>query len=189
MRCAASSQPRLRKLAAEVADVGELYRIRGGYELVLDDGTVVAVRTAAAVRDAARRGRARAGERGLTLTVEEWQLLGRALFGDDVNEWRAVCPCCLHVASVGAYRQAGAPEGGIFFSCIGRWLEEASEAFTGKPGPCTYAGGGLFGLNPWKVGERATFAFACGRCRQRPALKRHDWRCAECAAAGEGGLS
>ena len=43
------------------------------------------------------------------------------------------------------------------FSCVGRNLgvgEEAkvaAAAFKGKGGPCNYAGGGLFGLNPVEV--------------------------------------
>jgi len=34
------------------------------------------------------------------------------------------------------------------FSCIGRLETPATDAFSGKKGPCNYAGGGLFQLNP-----------------------------------------
>lgn len=45
-------------------------------------------------------------------------------------------------------KAAGVPHSAMAFSCIGRWLPEKSEAFSDSPGPCNYAGGGLFRLNP-----------------------------------------
>lgn len=85
-----------------------------------------------------------------TITHLEWEQKGRELFGDDKLTWKFVCPVCEHVASVGDYKEAGAPQGAVGFSCIGRYLETRKEMGE-KPGPCNYAGGGLFQLNPVTV--------------------------------------
>lgn len=101
-----------------------------------------------------------------TMTQAEWNQRGEALFGPDRMTWRFACPCCAHVASVRDWMNVGAPEGSIAFSCIGRWkLAAPREAFGGEgPGPCNYAGGGLFAINPVKVqrddgAEQYVFAF------------------------------
>jgi hypothetical protein len=102
----------------------------------------------------------------IKMTHEEWKAKGRELFGDDALTWRFVCPSCNHVATVADWRDAGATEGGVAFSCIGRWTNAGGDkAFRGKGGPCNYAGGGLFKLNPITVVmpdgvERDVFAFA-----------------------------
>ena len=87
------------------------------------------------------------------LTHAEWLAEGTALFGPNVEDWRWVCPVCAHVTSLADWRAAGAGDGAFAFSCVGRWLPEAREAFARGPGgrgkgPCNYAGGGLFKLNP-----------------------------------------
>jgi len=84
-----------------------------------------------------------------TMTRDAWEQRGRDLWGDDKREWLFECPVCKHVASANDYQRAGAPPGAVAFSCLGRWIEGAKAAFeaSGK-GPCTYAGGGLFKLNP-----------------------------------------
>lgn len=87
------------------------------------------------------------------LSHAEWVAEGTALFGPAVADWRWVCPVCAYVTSIAEWRDAGAPEGAYAFSCVGRWLPEAREAFARGPGgrgkgPCNYAGGGLFKLNP-----------------------------------------
>lgn len=85
------------------------------------------------------------------------------------KEIRLRCPVCGHVATVAEYDEAGAPDGAIGFSCIGRWLKDDTkvrEAFGNHskqkfPGPCNYTGGGLIGLNPIRVifddGSASTF--------------------------------
>ena len=88
----------------------------------------------------------------VTMTHEEWQAKGTALFGEDQFQWKFVCPSCGHVAAVVDWKNAGAKIESAAFSCVGRWLgADDKKTFEGKGGPCTYAGGGLFGLNPVTV--------------------------------------
>lgn len=110
-----------------------------------------------------------------TISYDQWQELGKEMFGEDQMLWRFKCPVCGHVASTQDYMDAGAPSRAVGFSCIGRWSVkppiELRRAFgvNGKSfnsTPCDYAGGGLFGLNPVRVtdsrGEviQAMFEFA-----------------------------
>lgn len=88
-----------------------------------------------------------------SLTHAQWLEEGTRRFGPDYMKWKFVCPVCKHVASVQDYKDAGAPDNAVAFSCIGRYAEVKREAF-GKddgPGPCNYAGGGLFALNPVRI--------------------------------------
>jgi hypothetical protein len=97
-------------------------------------------------------------------TPDEWLDEGERRFGKDRNSWRFVCPCCKHVASVADWKAAGASQGEIGFSCIGRRMTSARDAFGSGPGPCDYAGGGLFQLNPITIADgdvkTTRFAFA-----------------------------
>lgn len=99
----------------------------------------------------------------ITMTAAEWQAEGVKRFGPDQMLWRFVCPSCGHVASVQDWKNVGASERQVAFSCIGRHIEGSKDIF-GKPGPCNYAGGGLIGLNPVHVTEgnvvHELFAFA-----------------------------
>lgn len=105
--------------------------------------------------------------------VAEWLAEGRRRFGDDQSAWRFVCPSCGHVASVADYKVAGAPEGAVAFSCVGRFLPKREDAFQPGKGPCNYAGGGLFRVNPVTVvrddgAESYVFDFAdCAETAQR----------------------
>lgn len=100
------------------------------------------------------------------MTKAEWEAKGQRLFGPNQLDWKFVCPCCGHVASIADWRAAGAEVAAAAFSCVGRWIEGSAEAFVNKgKGPCTYAGGGLFRLNPIEVMEdngkvHEMFAFA-----------------------------
>jgi hypothetical protein len=96
------------------------------------------------------------------LTKAEWEAEGERRFGPDRMKWRFVCPVCKHVATPEDWMKSGAPDAAIAFSCVGRWIEGAQKAFeSNKAGPCNYAGGGLFRLNPVKVdGEYGYFEFA-----------------------------
>lgn len=103
-----------------------------------------------------------------TMTVQEWEAEGIRRFGEDRLKWRFVCPSCKVVSSVQDWKDAGAPEIAVAFSCVGRWKDGVDEnTFRGNGQRCHYAGGGLFRLNPVKVvfpggGIRETFAFADG---------------------------
>lgn len=95
------------------------------------------------------------------MTHKEWVAEGRRRFGSDSMKWQFVCPACGHVQSVQDYKDAGAPEGAVGFSCVGRYLNGTPrDAFEAGAGPCNYAGGGLFGLNPLNVDGGHYFDFA-----------------------------
>lgn len=82
-------------------------------------------------------------------TYDEWKAEGNRLFGPTLLDWRFVCPVCGHVATARDWKAAGAPEGAIGFSCVGRYLDKCPALSTREgPGPCDYSGGGLIGLNP-----------------------------------------
>lgn len=93
------------------------------------------------------------------ITHAAWIAEATRLFGADPLGWRFKCPVCKHVACVKDWKDAGASEGAVAFSCVGRWLPKAEKAFDGKKvtvGPCDYAGGGLFRLNPVRVDHDGT---------------------------------
>lgn len=98
------------------------------------------------------------------MNKEEFKAEAIRRFGKDMMKWKFVCPVCGTVASVEDYKKAGVPEGAVGFSCIGRYLPDSQEAFGKKPVvkgvPCNYAGGGLFGLNPFEVDGVNYFDFA-----------------------------
>ena len=100
------------------------------------------------------------------MTYEEWKAEGTKRFGGDMLQWRFVCPSCGHVAKVDDWKQAGAPEGAVAFSCVGRWRGgDDKKSFRNNGGPCFYTGGGLFKINPVRVvhidgKEHNLFAFA-----------------------------
>jgi hypothetical protein len=100
------------------------------------------------------------------MTRDEWIAEGARRFGPDPMNWRFVCPACGHVATPVDWEAAGAPKGAFAFSCVGRWLPDAREAFANGPGPCNYAGGGLIGLNPTQVDDERIFAFAPEEMRE-----------------------
>ena len=88
------------------------------------------------------------------MTYDEWLTEGRRRFGNKMSAWQFKCPVCKHVQSPKDFKEAGAPHNAIGFSCIGRWIDGAQQAFKNSEwskGPCDYAGGGLFRLNPVHV--------------------------------------
>lgn len=87
----------------------------------------------------------------VAIHLDEYMAEATKRFGPDISNWRFVCPSCGHVASAADYQAAGAPEGAVGFSCVGRWAGAKRDAFRGGPGPCDYAGGGLFCINPVKI--------------------------------------
>jgi len=113
------------------------------------------------------------------LTEAEWNAEGHHLFGHDQMKWKFLCPSCGMSIAVTDWKEAGAPENAVAFSCVGRWRGgDNAKTFAKKGGPCTYAGGGLFAINPVRVHREDgshldVFEFACpherlneeGRCR------------------------
>ena len=82
----------------------------------------------------------------------EWLAEAIKRFGPDRHKWKFKCPSCGHIASAQDWKDAGASEGEIAFSCIGRHTMAGNKnTFAGKGGPCNYAGGGLLRLNPVPV--------------------------------------
>ncbi len=109
------------------------------------------------------------------ISEEEWRNEGKQLFGEDTRKWKFVCPSCNHVQSVQDYFDAGAPEGAISFSCVGRWTGAGGEkAFNKAGGPCNYTSGGLFNISPRMVKrtedgmETPAFDFAVDSQAQEP---------------------
>lgn len=107
----------------------------------------------------------------IQMTHAEWKSEATKRFGHDPLDWKFVCPSCGHVAAVRDWKDSGATEGEVAFSCIGRHSTDPDSArraaFQGSGGPCDYAGGGLFRLNPVTVTmdggkELSVFAFADG---------------------------
>lgn len=83
------------------------------------------------------------------MTADQYFALAESRFGKDTNDWKFICPSCGTVISVADYKNAGAPQGAIGFSCIGRYLPKCNEAFGGPgSGPCNYTNGGLFNIAP-----------------------------------------
>lgn len=86
------------------------------------------------------------------VSFEQWLAEACEKFGEDRMNWKFICPSCGHIASVIEYKNAGATEGQVGFSCIGRYLGAGDEhTFRKSGGPCNYAGGGLIGINPVTV--------------------------------------
>ena len=88
-----------------------------------------------------------------------------------IHQPRGLCPSCKAEMSAQDYKDAKAPQSAVAFSCVGRWTGEPREAFGDrknekKSGPCNYAGGGLFQINPvtgsYEGSEHHCFAFAEG---------------------------
>ncbi len=96
---------------------------------------------------------------------EDWLKEAVKRFGKDSYRWKFTCPSCGIVSSVEDWKNVGASEGEIAFSCIGRHIKPENEIFNKSGGPCNYAGGGLLRLNPVHVliengKTRETFEFA-----------------------------
>lgn len=90
-------------------------------------------------------------------SLADWKKEGQRRFGKEFRQWKFVCPVCGHVASVKDWEDAGDKERTmVAFSCVGRLLDKCKNAFQGNSkgkGPCDYAGGGLFRLNPICIKE------------------------------------
>jgi hypothetical protein len=85
------------------------------------------------------------------IDFEDWQQEAIARFGKDPLNWKFKCPSCGYIATVKEWKEAGAPEQAVAFSCIGRFKGSQKEMGDKTGGPCNYAGAGLFRINPVKI--------------------------------------
>lgn len=93
---------------------------------------------------------------GEIVTREEWQTEATRRFGPHARNWRFVCPACGFEQSAAMFEErtkltVDEIRNVVAFSCIGRWDGHEKVDMGTKPGPCNYAGGGLFPLNPVAV--------------------------------------
>jgi len=114
-----------------------------------------------------------------TITRDEWLDKATRLFGDNLENWKFICPTCSTVQTVRDFLERTNLErenitNVIGFSCIGRWAAggceraglntEHQEPKSKEAMGCNYAGGGLFQLNPvvieFEGAEYRRFAFA-----------------------------
>jgi hypothetical protein len=94
----------------------------------------------------------------IEMTLDEYQEEAERRFGNNKMNWAFICPVCKHIATVTDYKEAGAPEEAVGFSCIGRWTESKSAFNDPDCSPCDYTGGGLFRLNPVIItGAKSTY--------------------------------
>jgi len=87
----------------------------------------------------------------------DWLKEGEERFGEDVFDWKFVCPNCDHIQSARDFRELhdlglfkGSPDI-AFFACIGRFDTRIPPAKVGTLGDpreyCNYTLGGLIPLN------------------------------------------
>lgn len=87
------------------------------------------------------------------INYDEWKSEMIKRYGERDN-FEFVCPVCKFPQTVKYCELSGSTPGQIGFSCVGRNFEKSRSAFgndSKKEGPCNYAGGGLFALNPVTV--------------------------------------
>ncbi len=87
----------------------------------------------------------------ITMTQDEWLAEAHRRFGPHPVDWRFVCPACGNEASGREFKEAGAKPDAMRCECIGRHTDGRSAMHETGPGPCDYAGYGLFRLSPLRV--------------------------------------
>lgn len=94
------------------------------------------------------------------ISYDEWRKQGKEKFGDDIKQWKFICPQCKTVQTAQDFIDAGVEkediEGYIAFSCIGRFTKEKG---------CDWTLGGLFQIHETEVKfdsgkNRPVFEFA-----------------------------
>jgi hypothetical protein len=86
----------------------------------------------------------------MVIKYDDWIKKAKDLYGENSDNWEFVCPVCKIKTKAKEWREAK-QEGMLAFSCIGRAVGAKINAFEEGKGPCNYAGGGLFALNPIKI--------------------------------------
>lgn len=81
-----------------------------------------------------------------TISHLDWLEKGKRLFGDDVLQWRFVCPKCKTIQTAKDLLDAGVKkedvDGFLGFSCIGRFTKDKG---------CNWTLGGLFTIHTLEV--------------------------------------
>lgn len=94
----------------------------------------------------------------------EWKEEAKKRYGDNSLDWKFRCPSCNNAFSVQDWKDAGAEQGEVAFSCVGRNKSHPKEMGDKTGDYCNYAGGGLFRINPVHIimeeGTRENFDFA-----------------------------
>ncbi len=101
----------------------------------------------------------------VTISCEDWRREAEKRYGEMHRKIRFRCPSCGYEQSGEDFLKLGmTPEqvvSKVGFSCIGRQMQNCQDAFTGPPGPCNYAGGGLIRIAPIRVmdGTKEVYVF------------------------------
>lgn len=78
------------------------------------------------------------------MNVDEWMDKGKALYGENVKDWKFRCTHCGEVQTGREFEAAEIedPENKVYFSCIGRWVDDRG---------CDWTLGGLFKIHKREV--------------------------------------
>lgn len=84
------------------------------------------------------------------MSAKDWTGIGEKLFGEDRKKWQFVCPNCGNIQSLKDFENIGMKTEEavkyVYFSCIGRFIENAKGNLGNKLKPCNYTNGGFFNL-------------------------------------------
>ena len=81
------------------------------------------------------------------VSLGEWRNEGRKLFGEDIKGWQFQCPVCKGIQTANLFRKHNIdPNGKVYFSCIGRWVNNIG---------CDWTLGGLFLIHTLEVQNEA----------------------------------
>jgi hypothetical protein len=85
-------------------------------------------------------------------TLKEWKAEGKRRFGDDIMNWKFVCPACGRVNTGREFEEVGAEPNDMYQTCIGRHNGKGTNRpitpKKGVPAPehgCNWAAFGLLG--------------------------------------------
>ena len=84
-------------------------------------------------------------------TLDEWRAKGKELFGEDIMNWKFVCPACNKISSGADFKEACSEieyEHNMYYHCIGRHNGKGVNGaeHTGEQPPefgCNWTAGGL----------------------------------------------
>lgn len=87
------------------------------------------------------------------MSFKEWEAEGERKFGKDKKKWKFKCVNCGHIQSIQDFidLKVEEPENYVYFTCIGRFMENCKGILGNKKSPCNYTLGGLFNLAKLEV--------------------------------------